>query len=926
MDPVLSAILRAATKALPLIGKRVQKNFSVHRAITEANATSISDSANAFIDGLTPSQLAELEIFVNSQQFAHLTRQTFYSSLEGFKIETDTAIREQLRASLRLSGRFDGADLLQMTDVLHQAMKMTIVGLRTSSVAADVDGTVAAMTGSNAAAAIRNSALMQRTGSLNEINAFAAKMRGQASALYGRLKLANVVQSRKVGYSQLYVQPSLAYTDGRAFVLTSVEEALNEDLRLVIVGDPGAGKSTLASKLVYDIANDRVQGLEGLVPLLLVVRDHTRHLRTEHETLIHYLDATCRNPHNVPPPADSIEYLLLNGRAFVVIDGVDELGDSRFRADFARMVDGFCHLYPLARVAVTSRIVGYEDAPLDSELFTVTRMAPFNDDQVSRYSHLWFKLDKNRSAVERKATAGAFLAGSREIRDLRANPLMLSLLCVLFTAEHAIPSRRPEIYERCAEILFDTWDRSRGIATPVRYRQQLRPVLQRLAWRIFSDQSGTLTLPRSSVESALVEWLKPRFASEEEAAEVAQDFLDFCAGRAWVLTDVGSDVLEPRYGFVHKTFLEYFAATQIVKDNSDPSVVWGVLRPNLGNSAWSMVIQIAAQVLDRNSNEGGDRLVRLMINAADHAADESLRGRILLTAAQIFDNVAPNFSTIEEVAVRVVRDSVSVPARVRCQPFGRNRFESPVRAVDEPLWDGLLRVTFPDDFDQVADVLSKAIWEYAENFSVESSAGLVYAEIAFHDNISGSHQSMVDAIRNRLSQRSVPPNAELWTRMLHRPLPRDLVEWGHDWLYREFKFGRTTWYSVTLRAMLRCLDSTKSIKSADEVWLEELYDFVAANAIGIPDGYVPEDSYESYGEDGTIERLSARARGCLLLLMVPLFPFLIKFFKADGRLSRLAGLNELPEDRAASMDYLNSLTLPGEAHNRLALWVASPGS
>src|SRR6185295_11515382 len=199
-----------------------------------------------------------------------------------------------------------------------------------------------------AAASVRNSELLRKIDTLNEINSTANKLRHQAIALNSKLRLPNVVQSRSVSYSQLYGPPALRRADAMSVV--TVETAVQQLIRVVILWDPGAGKSTLASKLVHDIGADKVASLAGLVPLLLVVRKHTESLRKDNQTLLHYLEATCRNPYNVSPSPGSLEYLLLNGKAVVVIDGIDELGDSRYRADFARMIEGFANLYPLARV------------------------------------------------------------------------------------------------------------------------------------------------------------------------------------------------------------------------------------------------------------------------------------------------------------------------------------------------------------------------------------------------------------------------------------------------------------------------------------------------------------------------------------------------------------------------------------------------
>ncbi len=48
-------------------------------------------------------------------------------------------------------------------------------------------------------------------------------------------------------------------------------------------------------------------------------------------------------------------------------------------------VESFCNLYPSVPVLVTSREVGYEQAPLDEKKFEIFRLAPLKEDQVEKY-------------------------------------------------------------------------------------------------------------------------------------------------------------------------------------------------------------------------------------------------------------------------------------------------------------------------------------------------------------------------------------------------------------------------------------------------------------------------------------------------------------------------------------------------------------
>src|SRR5205814_1009873 len=77
-----------------------------------------------------------------------------------------------------------------------------------------------------------------------------------------------------------------------------------------------------------------------------------------------YLAGLCRSPYQVPPPRDALEYLLLNGRAVVIFDGLDEVFDIGARTNAIEAIHGFAHRYPNTPVLVTSRGVGYGEFPL----------------------------------------------------------------------------------------------------------------------------------------------------------------------------------------------------------------------------------------------------------------------------------------------------------------------------------------------------------------------------------------------------------------------------------------------------------------------------------------------------------------------------------------------------------------------------------
>ena len=94
---------------------------------------------------------------------------------------------------------------------------------------------------------------------------------------------------------------------------------------------------------------------------------------------------------------------------------------------------------------------------------------------------------------------------------------------------------------------------------------------------------------------------------------MADDFLEFCTGRAWILTDVGITAGEPIYGFAHRTFLEYFAAEYLVRSHPRPEDIWAALRRHLVTGEWEVIAQIALHLLDRSFDRGADNFLRLAL-------------------------------------------------------------------------------------------------------------------------------------------------------------------------------------------------------------------------------------------------------------------------------------------------------------------------
>ncbi|GGN24822.1 hypothetical protein GCM10011609_78750 [Lentzea pudingi] len=571
--------------------------------------------------------------YLESPDFAEVARQVvLWRAMRG-SLDSSLAadLREQIVQGLRHAGA--AGDPLAVLSALSDAEP-----LRSD----DLDTPAAVSVAHLASAATHNRLLLRRAPSLTDFHAYADQLRAQVVAAHAEMRLPHIGVSRTVPYRELYVRPTLNPD-------LSVDDLSLPGKRTVLLGDPGAGKSTLAAKLAHDLAlsADRV-------PFLLVLRDFTPWFRQGGRELLKYLEQVCCDPYNLSPPRDAVEYLLRNGRAVVILDGLDELVEPELRRRVVRLIEGFAHQYPLTPIVVTARKVGYSEAPLSESLFTQGTVDEFDTDQVTAYVSRWFALDAATPAARRSRLAESFVAESAEIAELRRNPLLLALLCAMYSSEHYLPRNLAQVYERCAVMLFDRWDSMRGIALPVQFQGRLRGAVQHLAWFLFNSTGSGRALPRSRIVRLLADYLVSKSFDTDDASAAAEQFAEFCTGRAWILTDVGATRNEPLFGFTHRTFMEYFAAEHMVRKHTDASSLWSALRPHISEGAWDVVSRIALQLHDRNVDDGAEQVLSLAL-ADGHTS----------FAANALQHVTPRPDVVDRIARACLHEAMSVPVDSR---------------------------------------------------------------------------------------------------------------------------------------------------------------------------------------------------------------------------------------------------------------------
>jgi predicted NACHT family NTPase len=383
-------------------------------------------------------------------------------------------------------------------------------------------------------------------------------------------------------------------------------EALNRYSKLMLLGKPGAGKTTLLKYTALKCSQGDI--FSDLVPIFVTLRQYAGF--ESQPLLLDYISQDlCA--YNISNEAN-VKQLLQQGRAILFLDGLDEVREN----DLHRVLEdlrSFSEQFYTNRFVITSRLGSQEYI---FEKFTEVEVANFQPLQISQFAQRWFLNNSRHIELFLRK-----VEDNRPIQELATNPLLLTLLCLVFDEFGDFPTNRSELYREGLDVLLKKWDAKRNIERHQIYKnlsmQRKEDLLAQVACTTFYQ--GDYFFRQVDLESYITEYIRnlPKANTDEEALQLdSEAIIRAIESQHGLFVERAKGI----YSFSHLTFHEYLAARELVYNGNQDTLI--LLASKITDPRWHDILRLAVGMM-----RSADELLILMKEYCDRllASDPQLQ-------------------------------------------------------------------------------------------------------------------------------------------------------------------------------------------------------------------------------------------------------------------------------------------------------------
>ncbi|MDJ0712759.1 MAG: SAV_2336 N-terminal domain-related protein [Prochloraceae cyanobacterium] len=436
---------------------------------------------------------------------------------------------------------------------------------------------------------------------------------------------------------------------------------------VVILGDTGSGKSTLIQYKILEWARQSLSTLpKSELPLLIQLRKYIQNKQKKlSQNFLEYLEkGTGVIGGNLNQKG--LHQWLKNRQSLVIFDGLDEVLSERERENVVIDIINFTVEYPKARSIITSRIIGYQKQRqrLQNANFRHFKLQDLNKEQIEEFLEKWHDSsfeDKTEAELKRDRLQN-YIDNSPALRELAGNPLLLTMMAILSRSD-VLAIDKVRFYQEASKVLLHRWENDKNL--PQDYRgsdstidqlddKDKQEILRQVAYEIQNkadsipnNHQKNLYINQQHLDNIIIEYLKYLYL--ENTILLARRLRERLTTRSFILCFYGDD----KYGFVHRSFLEFFCAwSWIDKFEKKREIEFEYLKTNLfsqrlDDDSWYETLSFTASMLDRRF------FVKLMDYLIEEKNEKNNYSSLFLAAKCVLDRSWVSKNNKDEITIQI---------------------------------------------------------------------------------------------------------------------------------------------------------------------------------------------------------------------------------------------------------------------------------
>jgi NACHT domain len=331
---------------------------------------------------------------------------------------------------------------------------------------------------------------------------------------------------------------------------TSFEFFTQRSQRAILIGQPGAGKSTWSKWFQREAFSQRWNGI--------CVRVELRSLANKDLPSLHQIIRATAGQHLAEElTAERLSQWISSNRVVFILDGFDEIRPNDRDKAYDWIVDLNMALKKCP-IILTSRPLTTDHLTRLSTWYKDWVVESFDHKRIVDYIERWYAHTPLLLADGNRQVNAENLASewNRDptIGPLTGNPLLLSTLLMVHHLDGSLPGGRSQLYERYVKGMLGLWDDRRDVVARELdlSLEKKRQIMQRFSLQMFLEGQEQLD------ESAAFELMKQILQGLNKSL-AAEDVLEVLRERSGLIIGPGI------YSFIHKSVAEYLVAESVVQ-------------------------------------------------------------------------------------------------------------------------------------------------------------------------------------------------------------------------------------------------------------------------------------------------------------------------------------------------------------------------